>query len=47
MGLLDSLASVELGRSGTVIGFDSGAELRPRMSMIRTLLGTTDCAPPF
>jgi hypothetical protein len=42
---LDSAASVEVGCSGTEIGLDSGADGSPQMSMIRTLLGTTDCGP--
>jgi hypothetical protein len=44
-GVLDSFGSVEVGCPGTEIGLDSGAERSPQMSMIRTLLGTTDCGP--
>jgi len=43
--VLDSFASVEVGCPGTEIGLDSGADRSPQMSMIRTLLGTTDCGP--
>jgi transposase len=45
MGVLDSSASVEVGCPGTEIGLDSGADRSPQTSMIRTLLGTTDCGP--
>jgi len=42
---LDSSASVKVGCPGTEIGLDSGVVRSPQTSMIRTLLGTTDCGP--